>query len=157
VAEAATGAGGRGDGPVAVVRRVLPAEPSVVYDEWLDADALSEWMCPRPARCLHVVCEPWVGGLLRFDIEELGTTFVVSGRFTALEPPHRLSFTWQCSTWPSPRNDSLVTVHLDPHGANETMMTIEHALLPPGLAEQHEHGWAAIAAQLVGALVGYGP
>jgi hypothetical protein len=30
----------------------------------------------------------------------------------------------------------------------QTLMTIEHALLPPGLVGQHERGWAAIARQL---------
>jgi hypothetical protein len=28
------------------------------------------------------------------------------------------------------------------------LMTIEHTLLPPGLAHQHERGWAAVARQL---------
>ena len=35
---------------VAVVRRVLPAPPDVVFDEWLDPAAMTEWMCPRQAR-----------------------------------------------------------------------------------------------------------
>ena len=34
----------------AAVRRVLPAVPDVVYGEWTEAAALSDWMCPRPAR-----------------------------------------------------------------------------------------------------------
>jgi uncharacterized protein YndB with AHSA1/START domain len=144
-------------GPLAVVRRVLPAPPAEVYDEWLDPEALSEWMCPRPAHCLRVVCEPRVGGLLRLDIEELGTTFSVTGRFTALERPHHLSFTWTCSTWPTPSHESLVTVRLYPSGADQTLMTIEHALLPPGLTEQHELGWTAIAGQLASALEGSRP
>jgi uncharacterized protein YndB with AHSA1/START domain len=32
-----------------VVRRVLPAPPHVVFDEWLDPVGMTEWMCPRPA------------------------------------------------------------------------------------------------------------
>ena len=35
------------------VRRVLPAPPAVVYDEWLDPVGMVEWMCPRPARAGH--------------------------------------------------------------------------------------------------------
>ena len=30
---------------VAVVRRVLPAPPAVVFDEWLDPVGMTEWMC----------------------------------------------------------------------------------------------------------------
>src|SRR5262249_48034895 len=47
--------------PVVVVRRTLPAPPDAVYDEWLDPEALTEWMCPRPARCLAVTLDPRVG------------------------------------------------------------------------------------------------
>ena len=34
---------------VAVVERVLSAPCDVVYDEWLSAESLTEWMCPRLA------------------------------------------------------------------------------------------------------------
>jgi uncharacterized protein YndB with AHSA1/START domain len=42
----------------AFVRRVLPAPPDVVFDEWLDAEGMAEWMRPRPARAAAIVVEP---------------------------------------------------------------------------------------------------
>jgi uncharacterized protein YndB with AHSA1/START domain len=133
---------------VARVQRVLPATPDVVYAEWLDSEALSAWMCPRPARCLNVELEPRPGGRLRFDIEDRGEEFFVVGTFTVLERPHRLSFTWHCSTWGDPDLESVVTIELEEIGEAETLLTLEHALLPFDLIERHEHGWVAIAAQL---------
>ncbi len=47
---------------------------------------------------------------------------------------------------------SLVTVTLEDHGADETMMTIEHEQLPPAEADSHRRGWDRIAVQLGGAL-----
>ena len=47
---------------VAVVRRLLPAPPDVVYDEWLDAEGMAEWMRPRPARATSIALEARVGG-----------------------------------------------------------------------------------------------
>lgn len=138
--------------PVAVVRRLLPAVPEVVYDEWLDPDALSDWMCPRPARCRNVTSEPRVGGLLQFDIEDGGVEFRVRGHYLVLDRPRRLSFTWSCSTWPDPGIESVVNVLLEVREGEQTLMTIEHSLLPPGLAGQHARGWTAIAAQLAGQL-----
>ena len=138
--------------PAAVVRRVLPAAPAVVYDEWLDPDALADWMCPRPARCRNVEAEPCVGGRLRIDIEDSGAEFWVSGRYLVLDRPRRLSFSWSCSTWPDPSLQSVVNVLLEPHDGGQTLMTIEHTLLPPGLAGQHQRGWAAIADQLAAEL-----
>jgi uncharacterized protein YndB with AHSA1/START domain len=127
---------------------VLPAPPAAVYDEWLDPEALQDWMCPRPARCLQVELEPCVGGTLRLAIEDQGVEFGVAGRFTLLDRPHRLRFTWSCSTWPDPRIESVVDVVLEACANHETLMTITHTLLPLGLTEQHRRGWAAIAAQL---------
>jgi uncharacterized protein YndB with AHSA1/START domain len=108
-------------------------------------------MCPRPARCIGVELQPWLGGDL-FDIEESGVEFFVVGRFTLLDRPCRLAFTWRCSTWPDPDVESIVTVSLDPHGDDLTLMIIEHAQLPFALVDQHQRGWAAIASQLGAAL-----
>jgi uncharacterized protein YndB with AHSA1/START domain len=142
------------DLPIAVVRQRLPAPPDVVYDEWTDPGKLAEWMCPRPARCLNVEADPRIGGRVRFDIEEAGRTFRVSGNYLTLDRPHRLAFTWSCSTWPDPTIQTVVTVTIEPDGAEASVMTIEHELLPPALVPQHAHGWAAIARQLQAALAG---
>jgi uncharacterized protein YndB with AHSA1/START domain len=80
-------AGGR----AAIVRRMLPASPDVVYDEWLDPVALADWMCPRPARCRNVESEPRPGGRLRIDIEDGEAEFCVSGEYLVLDRPTRLS------------------------------------------------------------------
>jgi uncharacterized protein YndB with AHSA1/START domain len=131
---------------------MLPAAPTEVYDEWLDPDALADWMCPRPARATRITLDPKPGGRLRIDIIEEGVQFVVTGRYIELDRPRRLSFTWSCSTWPDPDVESLVTVTLEPAGDNETFMTIRHALLPPNLVDQHRSGWASIAEQLAAEL-----
>jgi len=46
----------------------------------------------------------------------------------------------------------VVTVLLEPREDGQTLMTIRHTLLPPGLADQHERGWEAIAGQLAAKL-----
>jgi uncharacterized protein YndB with AHSA1/START domain len=140
------------EAPAALVVRLLPAPPAVVYDEWLDPEALSDWMCPRPAQATNVDLQPTVGGRLKLDIEENGARFAVTGRYVELDPPRRLRFTWSCSTWPNPIMESLVTVTLEPHGEGQTLMTIHHSLLPPDLIGQHSAGWARIADQLAAEL-----
>ena len=137
-----------------VVRRVLPAPPDIVYDEWLDPAGMTEWMCPRPARAVKIALEPSVGGLLRIDIEDSEFSLYVTGMFVELDRPRRLRFTWSCSDWADPTVQSLVTVSLEARGEGETMMTIEHEQLPPEQVDSHRHGWGAIAAQLGEALCG---
>ena len=133
---------------VAVVRRVLPAPPHVVFDEWLDPEGMTEWMCPRPARAVKIALEPAGGGELRIDIEDRGVSLCVTGRFIELDRPRRLRFSWSCSAWADPSVRSEVTVILEDHGADQTLMTIEHEQLPPEEVSPHQRGWEAIAAQL---------
>ena len=133
---------------VVTVRRVLPAPPDIVYDEWLDPVGMLEWMCPRPARAVKISLEPSVGRPLRIDIEDGGSSLYVTGTFVELDRPRRLRFTWSCSAWADPSVQSLVTVTLDARGADETMMTIEHEQLPPEEVDSHQHGWGTIAVQL---------
>jgi len=47
---------------------------------------------------------------------------------------------------------SQVTVTLDDHGPDQTLMTIEHEQLPAGQVDEHQRGWDAIAAQLAEAV-----
>lgn len=139
-------------GASAVVRRLLPAPTRVVYNEWVDPEALADWMCPLPARCRKVQAEPFVGGSLTLEIEEGPTVFWVTGEYLVLDPPRRLSFTWSCSTWADPSVRSVVDVLLEPAPDDQTLMTIRHTLLPPGLVDQHARGWTAIASQLAAKL-----
>ena len=45
------------------------------------------------------------------------------------------------------RRDWLIQ-RMEPRENQQTLMTIEHTLLPPDLVDEHERGWAAIAQQL---------
>ncbi len=139
-------------GTVAVVERVLPARCEVVYDEWLSAASLAEWMCPRPARLDGVEVDPVVGGGYRFDIAEKGSRMVVVGTYLTLNRPRTIRFTWSCSTWADPSQQSIVTIDLRPVGDEHTHMTIRHELLPPGTMLSHERGWQHIGNQLAASL-----
>jgi uncharacterized protein YndB with AHSA1/START domain len=134
---------------VAVVEKVLPATSAAVYDQWLSVDALTEWMCPYPARLRRVELDPVVGGRYRFEIMEGGGDMLVVGRFLALERPHTIRFTWSCSTWPDPLQESIVSVELRPAGSGkDTHMTIRHELVPPDTIASHQAGWRLVADQL---------
>jgi uncharacterized protein YndB with AHSA1/START domain len=135
-------------GAVAVVQRILPAPPPVVFDEWLDVDGMKEWMCPRPAVPTLIEIEPRVGGRFHLGIDDEGMAVTVTGTYLAIERPSRLQFTWHCSIWGPSAPVSIVTVLLEPHGEDETLMTIHHAHLRPDLTEGHQHGWGRIADQL---------
>jgi uncharacterized protein YndB with AHSA1/START domain len=131
-----------------VVQRVLPAPPDIVYAEWLDADGMLEWMCPRPVQPTAIELDPRIGGELRMEILEDGSEVTVTGRYLVLDRPNRIQFTWNCTAWEPPAADSVVTVLLEPHRDDHTVMTIHHAQLPPFQFDSHDRGWAKVAEQL---------
>lgn len=131
-----------------MVKRVLPASPDVVYDEWLDAEGMAEWMCPRPARPTRIELDPRVGGRYVIDIVDEGVELSIRGEYLELTRPERLRFTWYCSLWEPSDPQSIVTVTLEPHGEARTSMTIHHVLIPPKVADAHRHGWTLIGRQL---------
>jgi uncharacterized protein YndB with AHSA1/START domain len=140
--------------PVVRVQRVMPAAPNVVFDQWLDPESLAEWMCPRPVRCVAITVEPRVEGRVRFDVDDSGTSVLITGRFLAIERPHLLRFTWSSSDWADPTVVSVVNVAFEPVGDDETLMSIEHSLLPPEEFENFHDGWTLTADQLATVLHG---
>ena len=130
------------------VERVMPATPDEVFGEWLDREALQEWMCPRPVKVLDVAVDPRVGGTVRFDIEDSGTRILITGQFLAIDRPRLLRFTWTNSDWPDPTQESIVNVSFAPVGDDETLMSVEHSLLPPQEFESFHSGWILTVDQL---------
>ncbi|HEX3284064.1 MAG TPA: SRPBCC domain-containing protein [Mycobacterium sp.] len=136
------------------VQRVMPATPDLVFDEWLDPESLQEWMCPRPVRVLDVTVEPHVGGVVRIDVDDSGTRVLISGQFLTIDRPSLLRFTWANSNWPDPTSESVVNVSFEPVGDDETLMSIEHSLLPPEEFESFDSGWTLTVDQLAAVLGG---
>ena len=142
------------DSPIVRVQRVMPATPEVVFDQWLDPESLQEWMCPRPLRVVAVTVEPHVGGSVRFDVDDSGNLFVITGRFLAIERPNLLRLMWSDSNWPDPTVASVVNVAFAPIGDDQTMMCIEHSLLPPEEFDDLKNGWTLTCDQLAALLQG---
>ena len=136
------------DAPTVCVQRVMPAAPHVVFDQWLNPESLADWMCPRPARCVEITLEPRVDGIVRFDVDDSGTLVLITGRFLAIDRPRLLRFTWSQSNWPDPTVASVVTVACEPLGDDQTLMSIEHSLLPPWEFDNYQNGWTLTCDQL---------
>lgn len=134
------------------VQRIMPATPDVVFDEWLDPESLREWMCPRPVRCVAVTVEPRVGGVVRFDVDDSGSSVLITGQFLTIDRPRELRFTWSHSGWADPTVVSVVNVAFEPVGADRTLMSIEHTLLPSEEFDSFHSGWILTFEQLAAVL-----
>jgi uncharacterized protein YndB with AHSA1/START domain len=121
-----------------VVRRTIPASPEVLFDAFLDPDALAEWMRPGTIRSTVATVEPRVGG--RYEIVMRGESGTIphSGVYRLIDRPNRLIFTWNSPhTGPG---ETLVTVDFI-RAAVGTEVVVTHELLPEDARPAHSRGW----------------
>ena len=72
--------------------------------------------------------------------------------FLTIDRPNLLRFTWSNSNWSDPTLTSVVNVTFEPIGDDETLMSIEHSLLPPEEFDSFHNGWTLTFDQLAAAL-----
>jgi len=111
----------------------IEAPIGTVFELLTDARGLLEWMA------VEAESDPVVGGRLRWRHED-GS--VMSGSFTALDPPRHIAFTygWEKGGLDVPPGSTRVVVDLwEVEGA--TRLRLVHSRLPAPLADAHRHGW----------------
>jgi uncharacterized protein YndB with AHSA1/START domain len=126
------------------IEMALPARIEDVYAAWTQPEAMARWLAP--AGHAEVEADVRVGGHLRLVMIGEGVSIEHTGEYRIVEPPRRLSFTWQSPyTGAEP---SVVTVTLTADG-DSTNLLLVHERLPYDAAESHRGGWGAILQRLV--------
>jgi uncharacterized protein YndB with AHSA1/START domain len=104
--------------------RTIDATPSEVYDAWIDPHGpVSPWSGVVKA----VVNPPKVDGLFYSMYKFENQEFAHYGRFTVLEKPRRIQYTWVSAG--TQGLESVVTLNLEPQG-DKTVVQINHSNLP---------------------------
>ena len=121
---------------VVTLTRAISAPPAEVFDAWMDpALPCNTWhgseqliLDPRPDRAFY----------FRHKMSE-GHEVAHFGRFTAVDRPARLQYTWMSQY--TRGLESEVTVTFEPAGGG-TKLTLRHAGLPDDeFGQLHEGGW----------------
>ena len=116
--------------------RTIPAPPSEVFDGWLDP------ACPGTtwSAAAKLVLDAKPDGLYYWlYINEAGQHTPHYGRFTIIDRPRKVQYTWM--SLHTRGLESLVTVTFKPQGA-DTLMTLRHERLPDDDGGRgHEKGW----------------
>lgn len=118
---------------VVEVQRQLPASPEDVFGFLTDASRYTTWM----GRAAELDARP--GGIYRVEIDDLT---VAQGEYVAVEPPHRLVFTWGWIGNPDvPPGSTTVEINLTATGHGTTLV-LRHTGLPDGATTaMHREGW----------------
>ena len=128
------------EGIVLVVRRTIRASAERIFEAWTRPEHLRAWWGPRPVTCSGAEVDLRVGGRYRIDNAlPDGKTLVIEGTFRAIEPPHKLVYTWRMGAEAS--ESSLVTVRFEARG-DATEVVVVHESIPSEAARRsHEDGW----------------
>ncbi len=130
--------------------RRFAATPERVFAAWTDPALVARWLFTGPDSARHTAeLDVRVGGKWEITDRRDGVDYRATGEYLAVEPPHRLVFTFGMPQF-SPEFDRVV-VEIAADGA-EAVMTLTQELLPPEQAAATEDGWSKMfeaLAQLV--------
>ena len=123
------------------VTREIPGPIAAVFEAWLDAATMAQWMSPAPDISVEAASDPVVGGQFRVVMKGRGQEIVHVGEYLVIEPPTRLVFTWQSE----PAGDTLVTVEFARVADRLTLVTLTHERFATGeQRDLHHGGWTSL-------------
>jgi uncharacterized protein YndB with AHSA1/START domain len=128
-----------------VVRRVIAASPSRLFEAWTTPSQLQAWWGPRGVRCTLAEIDLRVGGGYRIGNElPDGCVLFISGEFLSIDPPRQLAYTWWVETGgsrPSRDDAERVTVRFEPRGAGTEVIVVHERIEDERARDQHAEGW----------------
>ena len=128
-----------------VVRRTIGASAEMLFDAFLDPEALAEWMRPGEIRSTVAQVEPRVGGAYVITMQAQSGAILHTGVYRQIERPKRLVFTWRSPG--TEQRDTLVTIDFVPAGKS-TEVVVTHEQLPESARPSHANGWTSGLAHL---------
>jgi uncharacterized protein YndB with AHSA1/START domain len=120
----------------------IAATPEVVFPYFTDPQLMVTWIGER------VDLDPRPGGTFALDFGGVAAR----GSYVAVEPPHRVVFTWgipEDATMPP--GSSTVEVVLVADGA-DTIVNLTHRGVPADREPSHREGWEECMTELAAAL-----
>jgi uncharacterized protein YndB with AHSA1/START domain len=124
----------------------MSASCEEVFDAWLDAEGMREWMMPGPVTGCEAELDPRVGGQFRIVMRGPGLDVVNEGTFRVLERPSKLEFTWVSSRWEN--RETLVTLEMSRRGEGCDLVLTHRRFPSEHSAEQLMDGWGRILERL---------
>ena len=123
------------------IDRTFAAPVERVFDAWTSEEVLKRWFhAEREWETSEASVDLRVGGDLRVVMRnpEKDEEYGGGGRYTVIEPPDRLAFTW---VWDREAHESLIEIEFEEEGDGTLVRFTHSGLLDEEAVRSHEHGW----------------
>lgn len=124
------------------VSRVIKARRAKVFAAWTDPSLIVQWWGAGDIRCTAAEMNLAVDGAYRIANQAPdGTTMWITGTFSRVEPPDRLTYTWAMEPVDPDARLSIVDVSFR-DAPDGTLVTIRQTRIPSTEARtMHLDGW----------------
>ena len=131
-----------------VIRKRIPASIDKVFAAWTEPDHLKHWWGPPEGHCPEAEIDLRIGGTYRIaNRMPDGRTIWICGTFDVIEPPTRLTYSWQLDASRMPPEQ--VTVQFRPlDGETEVVVTHER-IVDMDAYRSHTAGWESCLQDLL--------
>ncbi len=145
------------DNATLVVRRVLNAEPELVFEAWTSAEHIPQWMRPEPGMEIpFAMMDVRVGGKFRIQMKNPdGEFFTAVGEFQEVKPTERLVYTWDWEKDGSGEKfgevegkPTLITVDFIRRGERTEFVLTHTRFATVESRDNHARGWDRITESL---------
>jgi uncharacterized protein YndB with AHSA1/START domain len=131
-----------GAGRMLEISRVLPGRPSRVFSLFSDANELVKWWGPEGFKTPALQFHPSTGRRYRIEMQPPGgQAFYLAGEFREVDPPNRLSYTFE---WEDPDPDdveTLVELSFRDVGESTEVVLTQGPFKTEARRSLHHNGW----------------
>jgi uncharacterized protein YndB with AHSA1/START domain len=123
------------------LERTFNAPATKVFEAWTSAEVMRRWWhAEHNWETPLAEVDGRVGGAIRVAMRNPadGTAYIGRGKYTVLDPPRRLAFTWAWESNPSAQQ--LIEVEFIDHG-DRTTVVLTNAGLPEEELGDYRDGW----------------
>jgi uncharacterized protein YndB with AHSA1/START domain len=124
-----------------VLERTYQAPAQAVFAAWTSEEVLRRWFhAEHDWATPEASVDLRVGGEVRIVMEnpDTGARYGGGGRYTEIDPPHRLAFTW---LWDDEGTRTLIELEFEETDGETTVHFKHSGLWDEAAVRNHEHGW----------------
>ncbi len=124
------------------VSRTIRADRERVFDAWTDPAKIVKWWGAGGVTCPEAEMDVAAGGTYRIaNLTPSGETMWISGRFSRVEPPALLTYSWAMEPIDENTQHSEVEVSFDETPDGTLVTVVQTRIASPEAREAHLGGW----------------